>query len=153
MKKMSWLVGATLALGFAVTTVVQAHHSFAMFDREREEVVVGEVVRWAFNSPHTLLYLRDADGTVWSFEGAAPPAVMGRTPSATGFTFKPGDMVTMIHCPLHDGRPGGAIGLVVTADGTWYNPSDGGCGPSEDDWRGWLAAGYMSKADAEAAGN
>ena len=70
MKRLSWLVGATLALGFAVTAALEAHHSFAMFDRTREEVVAGEVVRWAFNSPHTLLYIRDAEGTVWSFEAA-----------------------------------------------------------------------------------
>ena len=152
MKKTAWILGALLVAVLAASTV-QAHHSFSMFDREREEVVRGEVVRWAFNSPHVILYLRDAEGTVWGFEGAAPPAVLGRTPSANGFTFQPGAEVTMIHCPLHDGRPGGAIGFVVTADGTWYNPSDGGCGPDEDQWRAWLPAGHMSKAAAEAAGN
>jgi hypothetical protein len=124
-----------------------------MFDANKEEVVVGDVVRWAFNSPHTVLYLRDAKGTTWGFEGAAPPALVGRNPKIDGFTFKPGDRVTMIHCPLGDGRSGGAIGLVVTKDGTWYNPADGGCraGASQDNWKKWLDAGYTSKAQAEAA--
>jgi hypothetical protein len=117
-------------------------------------VVVGDVVRWAFNSPHTVLYLKDAKGTTWGFEGAAPPALVSRNPKIDGFTFKPGDRVTMIHCPLGDGRSGGAIGLVVTKDGTWYNPADGGCraSASEMNWRKWLEAGYTSKAQAEAAG-
>jgi hypothetical protein len=59
----------------------------------------------------------------------------------------------MIHCPLGDGRNGGAIGLVVTKDGTWYNPADGGCRASanEQNWRKWLEAGYTSKSQAEAA--
>jgi hypothetical protein len=124
-----------------------------LFDASKEEVVVGDVVRWAFNSPHTVLYLRDAKGTAWGFEGAAPPALVGRNPKIDGFTFKPGDRVTMIHCPLGDGRNGGAIGLVVTKDGTWYNPADGGCraGASQDNWKKWLEAGYTSKAQAEGA--
>ena len=144
------LLSAALALGLA-TTAVQAHHSFSMFDSTREEVLVGDIARWAFNSPHTVMYIRDAKGTVWGFEGAAPPAVVGRTPKVDGFTFKPGDRVTMIHCPLRDGRPGGAIGLVVARDGTWYNPADGGCRVDEANWHKWLEAGYSSRAQGEAA--
>jgi hypothetical protein len=139
------------ALTVAAMASVSAHHSFSMFDRTKEEVLVGDVVRWGFNSPHTLMYIRDGKGTVWTFEGAAPPAIIGRTPKIDGFTFKPGDHVTMIHCPLRDGRSGGAIGLVVTKDGTWYNPADGGCGAQEMSWRKWLEAGYASRAQAEAA--
>ena len=131
--------------------VVLAHHSFSMFDSNREEVLIGDVVRWAFNSPHTILYVRDAKGIVWGFEGAAPPAIVGRNPRTDGLTFKPGDRVTMIHCPLVDGRSGGAIGLVVTKDGTWYNPADGGCRANEENWRTWLEAGYRSRSQAEAA--
>jgi hypothetical protein len=149
MKTPRVLSGAALAV--VAMASVSAHHSFSMFDRTKEEVLVGDVVRWGFNSPHTLMYIRDGKGTVWTFEGAAPPAIIGRTPKIDGFTFKPGDHVTMIHCPLRDGRSGGAIGLVVTKDGTWYNPADGGCGAQEASWRKWLEAGYASRAQAEAS--
>ena len=135
----------------AGTVTVGAHHSFSMFDNTKEEVIVGDVVRWAFNAPHTILYLKDAKGMNWGFEGAAPPALVGRTPRIDGFTFKPGDRVTMIHCPLEDGRPGGAIGLVIVKDGTWYNPADGGCRTNEENWKKWMEAGYTSKAQADAA--
>jgi hypothetical protein len=141
---------AALALAGATATL-QAHHSFSMFDNKKEEIVVGDVVRWAFNSPHTILYIKDAKGTTWGFEGAAPPALVSRSPRIDGFTFKPGDRVTMIHCPLEDGRPGGAIGLVVGKDGTWYNPADGGCRTNEENWKKWMEAGYTSKAQADAA--
>jgi hypothetical protein len=145
--RLAWVA---LALVVAATTL-SAHHSFSMFNNMKEEVVTGDVVRWAFNAPHTILYLKDAKGTTWGFEGAAPPALVSRSPRIDGFTFKPGDHVTMIHCPLDDGRSGGATGLVVGKDGTWYNPADGGCRANEDNWKKWLAAGYTSKAQAEAA--
>jgi hypothetical protein len=40
---------------------------------------------------------------------------------------------------------------VVTADGTWYGPADGGCRANQNNWRKWLEAGYKSRAQAEAA--
>jgi hypothetical protein len=45
----------------------------------------------------------------------------------------------------------GAIGLIVTKDGTWYNPADGACRASEANWRKWLDAGHKSKAEADGA--
>ena len=74
-------------------TVAEAHHSFAMFDREQEIVKTGTVVRWAFNNPHSWLYLNvkneDGSETLWSFEGSAPPSLVQR--GITGATFEPGD--------------------------------------------------------------
>ena len=141
------------ALGCLLLTTMEstiAHHSFAMFDRSREEVLSGTVVRWAFNSPHIALYMETADGTLYSLEGAAPPSLLSRTPSMNGFTFQPGQAVSVVYCPLHDGRPGGAIGYIIDAEGTFYRPNDGGCGPSQD-WEKWFEQGFTSRAQAEAA--
>jgi len=140
-------VGMSLIAGAAV-----AHHSFAMFDRSREEVLDGTVVRWAFNSPHIALYLETADGTLYSLEGAGPVRLLSVKPAMNGFTFKPGQHVRAVYCPLHDGRPGGAIGYIIDDDGVFYRPNDGGCQPSPD-WEQWLEAGFTSRADAEAARN
>ena len=61
-------------------TAAEAHHSFAMFDRDQEIVKTGTVVRWAFNNPHSWLYLNvkndDGSDTLWSFEGSAPPSLV-----------------------------------------------------------------------------
>ena len=97
---------------------------------------------------------KDADGKAWAFEGAAPPALLARTPQITGDTFKDGDDLTVIMCPLRDGRAGGAAGLFVTPDGTAYNPSDAGCRANTRiaEWPTWLTKGYKSLADAKAAG-
>jgi hypothetical protein len=127
-----------------------AHHSFAMFDRDREELLSGTVVRWAFNSPHIALYMETEDGTLYSFEGAAPPSLLSRSPSMNGFTFQPGQAVQVVYCPLHDGRPGGAVGYIIDAEGVFYRPNDGGCGPSAE-WEQWVGMGYTSRAQAEAA--
>lgn len=147
-----FLALAVLSTGAA--EFAAAHHSFAMFDRSREEVMSGTVARWAFNSPHVALYIRNnEDGEIWAFEGAAPAALVSR--NMTGFTFQPGDPVTLVVCPLRDGRNGGALGYVVKKGDeqdfeAWFRPNDGGCGPSRD-WGEWYKAGYRSRAEAEEA--
>ena len=70
----------------------------------------------------------------------------------TGSTFEPGDTVTISYCPLRDGRPGGGLGWARLANGTFVNPADGGCDGSVkaiERWKGWLAAGYTSSAEAQ----
>ena len=136
------------------TTVAIAHHSVAMFDRSVEKVITGKVVRWQFNSPHSWLYInvKNPDGTetLWSFEGSAPPQLLTR--GVTGTSFEPGSTITLSYCPMKDGRPAGGLGWVRLANGTYLNPADGGCDGSEkaiEKWKGWMAAGYTSSADAQ----
>lgn len=142
-----------LAAGVLAATGVRAHHSFTQFDREAETVKTGEVVRWAFNNPHSWLYLNveNEDGTesLWSFEGSAPVGLIGR--GITGSTFEPGDTVTFMFCPLRDGRPGGHLGWARLEDGTFINPSDGGCNGNDDNierWKGWLEQGFTTSMEA-----
>lgn len=148
------VLSTTLIAALLTLSEAAAHHSFAMFDRAVEKVVTGTVVRWAFNVPHSWLYLnvKNADGseTLWSFEGSAPPSLLQR--GISGSTFEPGHVVTISYCPLRDGRPGGGLGWARLADGTFVNPSDGGCDGSAkaiEKWKVWLAAGYTSSTDAE----
>ena len=138
----------------AVAGVAVAHHSISMFDRETQQVITGTVARWAFNNPHSWLYLnvKNEDGsgeTLWSFEGAAPPQLIGR--GITGNSFKPGDTLTLMYCPLADGRQGGAMGWVKVDDTTFLIPSDGGCRTDEATvtrWKEWLGKGIRSNKDA-----
>jgi Family of unknown function (DUF6152) len=155
MKRSIGLLTAASAALLAVTAA-RAHHSFAMFDRSVEKVATGTVVRWAFNNPHSWLYMNvkndDGTETLWSFEGSAPPSLLQR--GITGATFEPGDTVTILYCPLKDGRPGGGLGWAKLADGTFVNPADGGCTGSEDTierWKVWLEKGYTSNLDAQKA--
>jgi hypothetical protein len=147
---------AVLAGALLAVTGVEAHHSFTQFDRATELVKTGKVVRWAFNNPHSWLYLNvandDGGETLWSFEGSSPTSLIGR--GITGSTFEPGDTVTFMYCPLRDGRPGGALGWTRLEDGSFVNPSDGGCDGNEQNlerWKGWLEQGFMSNTEAAAA--
>ncbi len=143
---------ALAAFSFGAVDIASAHHSFAMFDRDSEVVVSGEVVRWAFNSPHVAIYIRNAeDGEVWAFEGGAPPGLVTDDPPMNGYTFQPGDEIELVVCPLRDGRHGGAIGIIMKDD-IWYTPNDGGCGPNFDAWVDWYPKGYLSKQSALDAG-
>ena len=156
MRRIPGLLVALLISLPLMALVVSAHHSFAMFDRSVEKVATGAVVRWTFTNPHSWLYLnvKDKDGkeTLWSFEGSAPPALLQR--GITGTTFEPGHTITVLYCPLKDGRPGGGLGWVRLANGNFINPADGGCTGSPEAierWKGWLAKGYTSNIEAQAA--
>jgi hypothetical protein len=145
------LVGLLLA-----SSSVAAHHSFAMFDRTIEKVATGTVVRWTFNNPHSWLYMNvkspDGTETLWSFEGSAPTALVQR--GITGSTFEPGSTITVLYCPLKDGRAGGGLGWARLANGTFVNPADGGCNGSAEAierWKGWMAKGYTSNIEAKNA--
>lgn len=147
-----------LGVGSAVLTagMAAAHHSFTEFDRDTEIVAEVTVVRWEFNNPHSWLRTRIAndDGTtlLWSFEGSGPTSLIQR--GITGATFEPGDTLTLMYCPMRDGRNGGHMGWVMLEDGTIVNPSDGGCNGNDaniERWQEWLELGYRSNLEAEAA--
>src|SRR5678809_168567 len=152
MKTAFRLLPVTVVALLLTAPVAFAHHSFAMFDHTVEKVATGTVARWAFNVPHSWLYLnvKNPDGTetLWSFEGSAPTGLIQR--GITGDTFKPGANVTFMYCPLRDGRPGGAIGWAKLDDGKYLNPADGGCNGTEANitrWEGLLKQGVTTRTE------
>jgi hypothetical protein len=154
MKTTFRLLTGALVASLLTASAAMAHHSFAMFDRSIEKVTTGTVARWQFNAPHSWLYLnvKNADGTqtLWSFEGSAPQSLLTR--GISGSTFEPGATVTVSFCPMKDGRPAGGIGWAKLANGTFVNPSDGGCDGSEkaiERWKPLLAKGITSSAGAQ----
>ena len=156
MKRSFSLLPAVLITLLFTASFVSAHHSFAMFDKTIEKVATGTVVRWTFNNPHSWLYLnvknKDGSETLWSFEGSSPTQLLQR--GINGFTFEPGSTITVQYCPLKDGRPGGGIGWVRLANGTFVSPADGGCNGSAEAierWKVWLAKGYTSNIEAQKA--
>src|SRR5919109_893411 len=100
MQKISILFPAVLIALLLTASVVTAHHSFAMFDKTVERVVTGKVVRWAFNNPHSWLYVnvknKDGSETLWGFEGSSPTQLIQR--GITGSSFEPGNTVTVLYC-------------------------------------------------------
>jgi Family of unknown function (DUF6152) len=152
MKRQTAAILGACALALGVFGAASAHHSFAQFDRDTEKLISGEVVRWAFNNPHTWLYMNveneDGTTTLWGFEGSGPINLLRR--GINGATFEPGDRLTLMYCPLRDGRPGGHMGWARLADGRFIDPSDGGCFGDEETikkWQGWLELGITSSAE------
>jgi hypothetical protein len=115
------LAGALLAGGSA-----SAHHSFAMFDKDKEVTLVGEVKDFQWANPHVWLQLVTQDdagqSAEWGIEMASVNILAREGWKKT--SFKPGDKVTVVIHPLRDGSHGGAMIRAKTADGTTI-PSSG----------------------------
>ena len=107
--------GAFALLGAAP---VLAHHSFAMFDTQREVTLAGTVREFQWTNPHSWLQLNVAQGSrtvEYSIEMGSPNT-MSRKGWRRG-TFKPGDNVTVVINPMRDGSPGGSLVSAVDAQG------------------------------------
>ncbi len=98
---------------------VSAHHSFAMFDSVKEQVLAGVVTEVQWTNPHIWIEIDapDVNGVMkhWSIEGGSPLGL-----SRQGWkrsTIKPGDKISLVMHPLKSGEPGGSLMGVVTADG------------------------------------
>ena len=108
---------ASLALSGAPAL---AHHSFAMFDREKQVTVSGTVKDFQYTNPHSwiLILVPGADGKVveWSFESEGPSTLLRN--GVKHSSLLPGEKVTATAYPMRDGRPAGALISVSKADGS-----------------------------------
>jgi hypothetical protein len=116
-------IKAGAALGFAVAALAAgppalAHHSAAMFDREKTQTISGTVKQLQWTSPHCWLQVlapSDAGPVEWSIEMGAPIELYrgGWRPAI----LKPGDKVTVVFNPTRDGSKGGLYVSAVGGDG------------------------------------
>jgi hypothetical protein len=105
--------GAALAVGLAAPAL--AHHSTAMFEWGKStELKNVTVEKWEWTNPHTFLYVRDANGQRWAFEGMSPNHL-----SRAGWSkrsLSPGEKIDLTYYKLRDGRRGG-FDVTVTKPG------------------------------------
>ena len=108
---------AALALaGAAVGGTALAHHSTAMFEWGSEKKMEHVTVeRWVWTNPHTFLYVRDADGNRWAFEGMSPNHLSREGWSKR--TLASGETIDLTYYPLRDPRHGGFNVTVTKSDG------------------------------------
>ena len=98
---------------------VQAHHSFAMFDKARVVTVKGTVRKVEWTNPHVYIFVEVLDGkggkTQYALECTSPNVLMraGWKPS----TVKVGDAVSVDLYPLRNGQPGGLLDTMTLPDG------------------------------------
>ena len=104
---------ATILAALLVLTAIPtyAHHSGAIYDREKDVTLEGTVKEWQWTNPHVFLQVMVTDSkgvaTEWSFEGGALTNMKRAGWERTSFNF--GDKVTILFHPLKSGAPGGTV--------------------------------------------
>jgi hypothetical protein len=113
-------IGVMLASSLGgVTITAYAHHSFAMFEREKEVTLTGTVREFQWTNPHAFIEMDvpDAKGTIekWAIEMNSPNNLTRQGWKSS--MLKPGDKVSVTLNPLRDGKKGGLFVSVVLPDG------------------------------------
>ena len=111
---------ATLAAVLAAPLAAFAHHSFAMFDKNKEIELKDAVVKeWQWTSPHVWLFILVPNGTntpdKYTIEGGNPGLL--RRQGFTKGSIKAGDKITVYMSPLKNGDKGGAFNAILLANG------------------------------------
>jgi hypothetical protein len=120
--------------GIAVTMFavpVLAHHSFAMFDAEKNVTLQGTIKEFQWTNPHAWILVNvDKQGSAeqWAIEMNGPSGLArdGWRPK----TLTPGMPVTLMIHPLRDGSNGGQFLTVTLPDGKVLGRGAGGPGPA-----------------------
>lgn len=103
----------------AATAIVQAHHSFAMFDQTKRVTLEGTVTEFQWTNPHAFIEI-DVPGdngrvTHWAIELNSPNNL--KRQGWTRTALRSGDRVTLRMNPLRDGSHGGLFLDVKLPDG------------------------------------
>jgi hypothetical protein len=116
------LVACALLATIAASPVV-AHHSFTMFEMDKDVTYKGVVVEYTWVNPHVHITVDIKAGpgvepaTVgrWDVEGGSTN-IMGRQ-GWTRATLKPGMDITFVGHPMRDGSKGVSLFYMITPDG------------------------------------
>jgi len=115
---MKRFVFAAVAMLATLAVPVWAHHSFAMFDNEKEMTLEGTVKEFQWTNPHTWtqVLVKDESGkeVEWSIEGGSPNSLQRSGWKRT--SIKAGDKATVVIHPLKNGSPGGSL-VRITVNG------------------------------------
>jgi len=120
--KIGRVILSTVLVGLVAPAL--AHHSFAMFEREKYVSVTGTVSEYEWTNPHVWIHVKapDAQGKMveWGFEMQS--IAQDSRAGWRADTVKPGDKITIEYHPLKDGTRGGQLTSAVLANGTRLGP-------------------------------
>lgn len=112
------LTALALTLGAAAAPAL-AHHSFAMFDRDRQVTLTGVVHEFQWTNPHAWIEIDvpNAQGATdkWGIELNSPNNLARQGWRSN--LLHPGDKVTVVLNPLRSGEKGGLFLQATMADG------------------------------------
>ena len=128
------VASVTLFAAVAAPFGSHAHHSFAMFDNQREVPVEGIVREFQWTNPHVWIQLTVTDAAgkpqEWSIEGQSPNGLLRQGWNRR--SIKAGDRAIVVIHPLKDGTHGGSL-VSVKVDGKPIGNDGGGAPPAETD--------------------
>jgi hypothetical protein len=113
--RMLALIGIALSASSAF-----AHHSFAMFDKNRNVELVGVVTRFEWTNPHSYIVISVTENgkeQEYTIETGAPGSLIRLDDRWRSDIIKPGDKVKVVINPLKSGQPGGALVDLITPNG------------------------------------
>ena len=119
--KLAAFAAACVAAG---AVAVSAHHSFSMFEMEKDVEYSGIVTEWKWQNPHVHFTLLVKDGAgvppetvgTWDVEGGSIN-IMGRQ-GWTRASYKAGDPIRLVGHPMRDGSKGISLFYAIRPDGT-----------------------------------
>jgi len=108
------------SVAYLFSAAVSAHHSGAMFDKERTVSVTGVVQEFLWNNPHSSIKLQVSEHgsppVIWAIEMNGPNNLVHEGWKRT--TLQAGDKVTVLVNPLRSGQPGGWYVSIKLPNGT-----------------------------------
>ncbi len=117
------LAACAMVASIAAGTPALAHHSFTMFEMDKDVTYKGVVVDYTWVNPHVHITVDIKPGPdvdpatvgTWDVEGGSTN-IMGRQ-GWTRATLKPGQQMTFVGHPMRDGSKGVSLFYMVTPDG------------------------------------
>lgn len=111
-----------LAAGAGGVNVASAHHSYAMFDKNKSLTLKGEVQKMEWRNPHVYILLsvtgEDGQTTQYAVECSSPNELQRWGWKAN--SIKAGDAVTVTLYPFRNGKPGGLMHSVTLSSGVVF---------------------------------
>ena len=105
-----------------------AHHSFAMFDYNKEVTIAGELKDLQWTNPHIHIIVNVPNGrggmAEWDVEGGTPGNL--RRTGWSRDVVKPGEKISIVIHPLKNGTTGGMLVSAKRGDGTTIGTAAGG---------------------------
>ncbi len=113
------LMALTAAVLLGAAAPALAHHSYAMFDRDKDLKLTGTIKSFYWTNPHSAIAIDVPNGQggndTWGVECNSPNNL-----SRMGWksdSLKPGDKVSITIHPLRSGEHGGSFMFVTFPDG------------------------------------
>ena len=114
-----------VALALFALNVSQAiaHHSFAMFDRQKPLTLEGKVLQLQWTNPHVWIQMsvRDSQGEDVEWGVECTSVNMLKRQGWNHDSLHRGDRVKLLMYPLHDGSHGGQLAKVLEINGSPSN--------------------------------